>query len=159
VENKKKNPTSKTFQKCFFFLKTLLTANPKRNISGNSDTTSGCESGGPSCEDSDEAEEAERPMNCADNNLEVNLSDSRTNSANSFERQDDDEDDEDEVETPKAVIGNLNFDQINFVRLPPPSPPPLKEHSYVKGFPAVKIQPHINTYEGELIKANPAAMI
>jgi hypothetical protein len=42
---------------------TLLTANPKRNVSGHSDTTSGCESGGPSCEDSDEAEEA---MNAAD---------------------------------------------------------------------------------------------
>ena len=130
----------------------MLTANPKRNISGNSDTTSGCESGGPSCEDSDEAEEVERPMNSVDNNLEINMSDSRTNSANSFERQDDDDDDdEEEVETPKAVnVNRLNFDQINFVRLPPPSPPPLKGQNYVKGFPAVKVPPQVNTtYEGQ----------
>jgi hypothetical protein len=134
-----------------------LTANPKRNISGNSDTTSGCESGGPSCEDSDADEAAERPTNKKAGN-KVDNNDSRTNLSNIFDRQcdDDDEEDGDEAETPKAV------DQINFVRLPPPSPPPLKQHSYVMGFPvhtlAVKIPAPVNAFEGSppvfLIKMN-----
>ena len=130
-----------------------MTANPKRIISGNSDTTSGCESGGPSCEDSDADEAAERPINKnSDNHVDNNVNNnSRTNMSNIFDRQcdNDDEDDEDgdEAETPKAV------NQINFVRLPPPSPPPLKQHSYVMGFPvhtlAVKIPAPVNAFDGK----------
>ena len=57
---------------------------------------------------------------------------------------DDDDDDEADVETPKAV------DNIQFVRLSPPSPPPLKlqQNNYVKGFQvptlAVKIPAQVS---------------
>ena len=75
-------------------------------MSGNSDTTSGCESGGPSCEDSDEAEDPERPINnSSDKKKRSNkVSECRTNSSNSFTRpEEEEEEEEEEVETPKAV--------------------------------------------------------
>ena len=125
-------------------------------MSGNSDTTSGCESGGPSCEDSDEAEDSERPINnLSDKKKRSNkISECRTNSSNSFTRPEEDEEEEEEeeeVETPKAV------DPTNFmVRLPPPSPPPLQQNGYVRSFPIQMMNVTVtaavtNLYDGKKI--------
>jgi hypothetical protein len=57
------------------------------------------------------------------------LAECHAGSVDSYEKPGDvDDDDADDAETPKAA------DNIHFVRLPPPSPPPLTQHNYVKGF-------------------------
>ena len=134
---------------------TLLTNNPKRNVSGNSDTTSGCESGGPSCEDSDEAEEA---INCTEilaktsGNRSKLVVGSRSNSANSFnkaEGHEEDEDEDDEAETPKAV------DNLTHVRHSPPPPPPLKQQNYVMSLPVQMMAVRIPSQASSKFSLNP----